>query len=182
MGTPSKIGTARLLRARDVAESKRKSDEPDECLTPTAPKRPTWHSCSCSASRSHGHNEAFRIPENGDWTSVTWKQTAERVEALAAGLLSLGVAAEDRIGIASSHPAASGSWPTWRSCAPVRRPPPSTRAPTPRTPPTSWPTRSSRIVFAEDDTQLKKLSERRSDLPNLTKVVVFDGDLRMATG
>ena len=49
-----------------------------------------------------GDNEAFRIPENGDWTSVTWNQAAERVEALAAGLLSLGVEPEDRIGISSA--------------------------------------------------------------------------------
>jgi long-chain acyl-CoA synthetase len=49
-----------------------------------------------------GDNEAFRIPEHGDWTSITWKQTAERVEPLAAGLLSLGIAAEDRVGIAST--------------------------------------------------------------------------------
>jgi len=31
------------------------------------------------------------------------------------------------------------------------------------------------IVFAEDDTQLKKLTEQRSQLPNLAKVVLFDG-------
>ena len=50
-------------------------------------------------------HEAFRYPD-GDasdaWASVTWKQAAERVEALAAGLLAQGVAAEDRIGIASA--------------------------------------------------------------------------------
>ena len=43
-----------------------------------------------------GDKEAFRYPDDdasGGWTSVTWKQTAERVEALAAGLLSLGIAA-----------------------------------------------------------------------------------------
>ena len=38
-----------------------------------------------------GDKEAFRIPENGDWTSISWKQAADRVEPLAAGLLSLGV-------------------------------------------------------------------------------------------
>ena len=49
-----------------------------------------------------GDKEAFRIPENGDWTSITWKQAADRVEPLAAGLLSLGVEPEDRVGIAST--------------------------------------------------------------------------------
>jgi long-chain acyl-CoA synthetase len=33
----------------------------------------------------------------------------------------------------------------------------------------------SKIVFAEDETQLKKIAEQRSELPNLTKVVLFDG-------
>jgi long-chain acyl-CoA synthetase len=33
----------------------------------------------------------------------------------------------------------------------------------------------SKIVFAEDETQLEKLSERRSELANLTKVVLIDG-------
>ena len=88
-----------------------------------------------------------------------------------------------RTGSVSPRPlGSSGSWPTWRSCAPARRPPPSTRARTPRTPPTSWPTPTRKIVFAEDDTQLKKLTEQRSELPNLTKVVLFDGDLGRRLG
>jgi long-chain acyl-CoA synthetase len=33
----------------------------------------------------------------------------------------------------------------------------------------------SRVVFAEDEAQLEKLKERRDDLPNLGKVVLFDG-------
>ena len=33
----------------------------------------------------------------------------------------------------------------------------------------------SRVVFAEDEAQLEKLTERRDDLPNVAKVVVFDG-------
>jgi hypothetical protein len=31
------------------------------------------------------------------------------------------------------------------------------------------------VVFAEDEAQLEKLKERRDDLPNLEKVVLFDG-------
>jgi long-chain acyl-CoA synthetase len=121
-----------------------------------------------------GDKEAFRYPENGDWTSVTWKQVAERVEALAAGLLSLGVAAEDRIGIASTTRlewiladlailCAGGATTTVY---------PSTNAED-----TAYilADSGSKIVFAEDDTQLKKLTERRGDLPNLEKVVVIDG-------
>jgi long-chain acyl-CoA synthetase len=124
-----------------------------------------------------GDKEAFRYPDDdasGGWTSVTWKQTAERVEALAAGLLSLGIAAEDRIGIASSTRlewiladlailCAGGATTTVY---------PSTNAED-----TAYilADSESKIVFAENDAQLKKLTERRGDLPNLAKVVVFDG-------
>jgi long-chain acyl-CoA synthetase len=34
---------------------------------------------------------------------------------------------------------------------------------------------ASRVVFAEDDTQLEKIAEHRGDLPDLAKVVVFEG-------
>src|SRR6188472_3286793 len=46
--------------------------------------------------------EAFRYLVAGEWVSATWRQTADRVEALAAGLLALGIETEQRVGIASS--------------------------------------------------------------------------------
>jgi len=48
-------------------------------------------------------SEAFRFPQGDDaWESVTWRQTGELVSRLAAGLLSLGIESEQRIGIAAS--------------------------------------------------------------------------------
>ena len=35
--------------------------------------------------------EAFRYLDHGEWVSVTWRDTASRVESLAAGLLALGI-------------------------------------------------------------------------------------------
>src|ERR1700739_1212483 len=46
--------------------------------------------------------EAFRYPDHDEWVSVTWRDAAIRVEALAAGLLALGIEPEQRVGIASS--------------------------------------------------------------------------------
>ena len=46
--------------------------------------------------------EAFRHLDGGRWVSVSWRQTADRVEALTAGLLALGIEPEQRVGIASS--------------------------------------------------------------------------------
>src|SRR5215203_6049117 len=46
-------------------------------------------------------SEAFRFPRGEAWESVTWKQAGDRVEALAAGLIALGIEPEQRVGIAS---------------------------------------------------------------------------------
>jgi long-chain acyl-CoA synthetase len=121
-----------------------------------------------------GDNEAFRIPENGDWTSVTWKQAAERVEPLAAGLLSLGISPEDRIGIASTTRLEWILADLAILCAGAAT---TTVYPSTNAEDTGYilADSDSKIVFAEDETQLKKLTEQRSELPNLTKVVLFDG-------
>jgi len=121
-----------------------------------------------------GDNEAFRIPENGDWSSVTWKQAADRVEALAAGLLSLGVEPEDRIGIAS---ATRLEWILADLAVLCAGAATTTVYPSTNAGDTAYilADSGSKIVFAEDATQLKKLTEQRSDLPDLTKVVLFDG-------
>ncbi|WP_343576561.1 AMP-dependent synthetase/ligase [Mycobacterium sp.] len=121
-----------------------------------------------------GDHEAFRFPEDGGWTSVTWNQTAERVEALAAGLLSLGVEPEDRVGIASATRLEWILADLAILCAGAAT---TTVYPSTNANDTAYilADSGSTIVFAEDATQLEKLSERRSELSNLTKVVLIDG-------
>jgi long-chain acyl-CoA synthetase len=47
--------------------------------------------------------EAFRRPDGaGGWVSSTWRQTGEVVTEIAAGLLALGLAPEDRVALAST--------------------------------------------------------------------------------
>src|SRR5215470_10783493 len=46
--------------------------------------------------------EAYRYPVGDEWRSMTWRQAGERVKAIAAGLLSLGVSREERVGILSN--------------------------------------------------------------------------------
>src|SRR6185295_16727747 len=43
--------------------------------------------------------EAFRYPVGDQWRSMTWRQTSERVKAIAGGLLALGLQREERVGI-----------------------------------------------------------------------------------
>ena len=143
-------------------------------LTPTATQAPNLAMLFLQRVEASADKEAFRYAENGGWTSVTWKQTAERVDALAAGLLALGVAAEDRIGIASTTRFEWILADLAIMCAGAAT---TTVYPSTNAEDTAYilADSESRIVFAEDDKQVGKLTERRGDLPNLAKVVVFDG-------
>ncbi|MBV9319691.1 MAG: AMP-binding protein, partial [Mycobacterium sp.] len=143
-------------------------------LFPIANRVPNLALLFLSRVEASPDREAFRYLDNGDWTSVSWKQTAERVEALAAGLLALGIAPEDRIGIAATtrYEWILADLATVCAGAATTTVYPSTNAED-----TAYilADSESRIVFAENDTQLEKLTGHRGDLPNLAKVVLFDG-------
>jgi long-chain acyl-CoA synthetase len=119
-------------------------------------------------------SEAFRYPQGEAWESVTWRQAGDRVEALAAGLLALGLEGEQRVGIVSntryewiladlSVMCAAGATTTVY---------PSTNAED-----TAYilSDSESRYVFAEDDAQIAKLREHKGELPHLAKIITFDG-------
>ena len=120
--------------------------------------------------------EAFRYPvaDGQPWASITWKETGDRVERLAAGLIALGLESEQRVGIAS------GTRVEWIladlavMCAGGAT---TTVYPSTMSSDVSYILADSecRVVFAEDDTQVQKLREHRTELPHLGKVVVFDG-------
>ncbi len=123
---------------------------------------------------SSPRNEAYRFPVGETWKSVTWQETGDRVTRLAAGLLSLGIGSEDRVGIAS------GTRYEWIladlaiMCAGGAT---TTVYPSTMTEDVSYILADSecRVVFAEDDVQLEKLLSQKSELPHLMKVVTFDG-------
>ena len=118
--------------------------------------------------------EAFRFPVGEAWESVTWKQAGDRVGRLAAGLLSLGLTSEQRVGIAS------GTRYEWIladlavMCAGGAT---TTVYPTTNAEDTAYIVSDSecQVVFAEDDEQVAKLREHKAELPTVGKVVVFDG-------
>jgi long-chain acyl-CoA synthetase len=118
--------------------------------------------------------EAFRRLVDGQWASVTWQQAAERVEALAAGLLALGIEPEQTVGIASST---RYEWIIADLAIMCAGGATTTVYPTTNAEDTVYILRDSgsRFVFAEDETQLQKLRDRRDDLPDLQMVVLFDG-------
>src|ERR1700757_189971 len=118
--------------------------------------------------------EAFRYVDGGGWVSVSWRQAADRVESLAAGLLALGVEPEQRIGIASST---RYEWILADLAVMCAGAATTTVYANTNAVDTAYilADSESRVVFAENADQLAKLTERRAELPNVTKVVLFDG-------
>jgi long-chain acyl-CoA synthetase len=118
--------------------------------------------------------EAFRFPKGEGWESVTWRQAGDRVQRLAAGLLSLGIEPEQRVGIASST---RYEWILADLAIMCAAGATTTVYPTTNSDDVAYILADSecRVVFAEDDEQLRKLAEHKSELPHLDKVVTFDG-------
>src|SRR5829696_2914469 len=74
------------------------------CVAPEKLTRKTKSIAQLLATRvkETPDREAYRYPVGDEWRSMTWRQAGERVKAIAAGLLSLGVHREDRVGILSN--------------------------------------------------------------------------------
>jgi long-chain acyl-CoA synthetase len=120
------------------------------------------------------HREAFRYPDGDDWRSVSWRGVGDRVRAIAAGLLALGVAAEDRVAIASSTRYEWVLADLGILCAGAAT---TTVYPTTGAEDVGFilADSDSRVLFAENDEQVAKARAHRADLPVLTKVVTLDG-------
>ncbi|MBL1097481.1 AMP-dependent synthetase/ligase [Streptomyces coffeae] len=107
------------------------------------------------------------------WHSLTWAHTGERTAAIAAGLMSLGIRPQDRVGIAA------GTRVEWIladlgvMCAGAAT---TTVYPTTDAEETAYilADSGSRVLFAEDAGQLAKVVRHRAELPELTAVVTFE--------
>ena len=119
--------------------------------------------------------EAFRYPQDHTWESVTWQQVGERVGDLAAGLISLGIAPEDRVALAS---ATRYEWVLVDFAIMCAGAATTTVYPTTNATDVAYivANSGSRVVVAENQTQLDKLLEHRAELPDVTKVVLIDGN------
>ena len=120
------------------------------------------------------HAEAFRHRHDDGWESATWQQVDERVRQIAAGLISLGIDPEDRVALASST---RYEWVLVDFAVMCAGAATTTVYPTTMGADVAYiiANSGSRIVVAEDQTQVDKLLEHRTELPDVSKVVIIDG-------
>ncbi|MEW5632028.1 AMP-dependent synthetase/ligase [Streptomyces hydrogenans] len=124
--------------------------------------------------------EAYRYPVPAasgtgadDWKSLSWGQAAQRVYAIAAGLIDLGVQSEERVALASSTRVEWILADLGVMCAGAAT---TTVYPQTNADESSFilSDSESRVLIAEDAVQLAKAVERRAELPHLHHVVVVD--------
>ncbi|WP_370664945.1 long-chain fatty acid--CoA ligase [Streptomyces sp. IBSBF 2507] len=124
--------------------------------------------------------EAYRYPVPpaagegpDDWESLTWAQAAERVYAIAAGLIELGVQPEQRVALASSTRLEWILADLGIMCAGAAT---TTVYPQTNADESAYilSDSESRVLIAEDAAQLAKAREKKAELPDLTHVVVID--------
>ncbi|MFE0358370.1 AMP-dependent synthetase/ligase [Streptomyces nigra] len=124
--------------------------------------------------------EAYRYPTPpasgegpDDWKSLTWAQAAERVHAIAAGLIELGVQPEQRVALASSTRIEWILADLGIMCAGAAT---TTVYPQTNAEESAFilADSESRVLIAEDAAQVAKAREKRAELPQLIQVVVVD--------
>ena len=120
------------------------------------------------------HREAYQCPDGaGGWRSISWSEASTAVTEIAAGLVELGVQAQEPVAIAASTRIEWVMADIGIMCAGAATT-------------TIYPSTSisdvqfiladsrSRVVFVEDATQLDKVVGQWSSLPDLAAVVVMD--------
>lgn len=119
--------------------------------------------------------DAYLYPEGDQWPALTWQQAKERAYALAAGLIELGVQNEERVALASSTRLEWVLSDLAVMCAGAAT---TTIYPTTLSEDVAFivADSGSRVVIAEDSTQVAKLREHRDDMAGVVKVVLLDGD------
>lgn len=123
---------------------------------------------------SHPSKVAFRYRSGGDWRDVTWRDYGGSVKKVAKGLMSLGFGHGDKIALLS------GNRPEWHISDVGAM---SIGGATAAIYATNSPEQvayivshsEAKVAFVDVVDQLEKILKTRAELPNLQKVVVFDG-------
>jgi long-chain acyl-CoA synthetase len=120
---------------------------------------------------------AFRFPKHNGWSELSWRQTEDRVRAIAGGLLQLGIGLEERVAILSQTRLDWILADLGALCAggAVTTVYPSN---TPGECQYILHDSDTQVLFAEDDEQVDKILQMRAELPKLKRIVTFDGKAR----
>ncbi|WP_188194843.1 AMP-dependent synthetase/ligase [Nonomuraea sp. SYSU D8015] len=118
--------------------------------------------------------EAYRVPSDGGWESISWREVGERVRGLALGMAKLGAGPGKRVSILCSTRL---EW-ILTDLAVL-----ATGAATTTIYPSNTAAESafvindsgSTIVIAENDDQVAKIRSVQKELPDVTHVIVIDG-------
>ena len=117
------------------------------------------------------NGEAYRYLDGGEWQSLTWTQTKDRVFRIAAGLIDLGVQPQQRVAIAATTRIEWILSDLATLCAGGAT---TTVYPSTAAPDVAYILGDSEsvVVFAENEAQAEKV--RDADLPALLAIVLFD--------
>jgi len=136
-----------------------------------------FHQMLCETVDQYAHSSAYRwFDENGDATSVTWEEFYSQVKSVSKSLMALGVNHGDNVNILSytcykwvltdlgNMSVGVGTVGIYQSNLPqdcqyiINH-------------------SDAVLVFAEDQAQLDKLLEIRAQIPNVRKVILFNGEV-----
>ncbi len=161
--------TAGVQAATEPAQSAGRSTRGNEPLPAIAPSLGELLAQRVAATPDR---EAFRGPRGDGWQSWTWAETGAWVDEIAAGLLALGLAPEDRVAIAG---ATSVEWiiadlAIMRAGGATTTVYPSTAA---EDVAYILSDSGSRFVIADDAVQLEKLLAHREQLAAVEKVILI---------
>ena len=114
------------------------------------------------------------VTDDEVWRELTWAQAGEQVQKLAAGLVALGIKAEQRVAIASNT---RYEWVLADLAINLAAAATTTVYPSTEGSDVAYilSDSGSRVVFAEDDAQIAKIEARAAELPDLKTIVTFDG-------
>jgi len=143
--------------------------------TPATTTTTTMAALARTAAERHGSGIAGRYKRDGGWVEVTFDELWDRVQGLAKGLVALGIAAGDRVCILANtrleFTVADLAVSTAGAIVvPVY--------PTNSADECEWVVGNSgaTAIFCEDSSQVAKIDEVRSALPDLRHVIIIDGE------